>query len=101
MERMVSIARRYSQTLSVLVAEVDHLPPAARLDDESADRLSALLGRRLGRAFRSEDLVAHVSPGRFLVAAFGMKADDGVQRMAELLEGFREQSARGARPQTR
>ena len=95
-ERMVSIARRYDHALAVLVAEVDHLRAiAARHDDETAERLAALLGRRLGRAFRNEDVVAHVSPGRFLVAAFGMKSDDGVQRMAELLESFREQTVEG------
>ncbi|MGE0363262.1 MAG: response regulator [Vicinamibacterales bacterium] len=95
-ERMVGIARRYHHPLAVLVAEVDHLQAiAAANDDETAERLAALLGRRLGRAFRNEDVVAHVSPGRFLVVAFGMKADDGVQRMAELLESFREQSVEG------
>ncbi len=92
-ERMISIARRYNHALSIVVTEVDGLAALhASGDNESAARLSALLGRRLGRAFRSEDLVAHAAPGRFVVAAFGMKADDGVQRMAELLEGFRDQS---------
>ncbi len=96
-ERMVSIARRYNHTLSMLVTEVDGVAALhASGDGESAARLSALLGRRLGRAFRSEDLVMHAAPGRFVVAAFGMKADDGVQRMAELLEGFRDQSVKGA-----
>ncbi len=95
-ERMVSIARRYQHPLAVLVAEVDHLRTiAAQHDDDTAERLAALLGRRLGRAFRNEDVVAHVSPGRFLVVAFGMKGEDGVQRMAELLEGFREQTVEG------
>jgi diguanylate cyclase (GGDEF)-like protein len=96
MERMVSIARRYSHPLAVVVAEVDQLRAIATThDDATAERLAALLGRRLGRAFRNEDVVAHVSPGRFLVTAFGMRADDGVQRMAELLEGFREQAVEG------
>ncbi len=96
-ERMVSIARRYNHALSILVTEVDGLAALhADGDGESAERLSALLGRRLGRAFRSEDLVTHAAPGRFVVAAFGMKSDDGVQRMAELLEGFRDQSVEGA-----
>jgi diguanylate cyclase (GGDEF)-like protein len=96
MDRMISIARRYHHPLAVLVAEVDRLRAiAAAHDDATAERLAALLGRRLGRAFRNEDVVAHVSPGRFLVTAFGMKADDGVQRMAELLEGFREQTVEG------
>ncbi|MGD9903184.1 MAG: response regulator [Vicinamibacterales bacterium] len=95
-ERMIGIARRYHHALAVLVAEVDHLRAiAAAHDDDTAERLAALLGRRLGRAFRNEDVVAHVAPGRFLVVAFGMKADDGVQRMAELLEGFRDQAVEG------
>ncbi len=96
-ERMVSIARRYNHALSFVVTEVDGLAALhAAGDSESAARLSALLGRRLGLAFRSEDLVTHAAPGRFVVAAFGMKADDGVQRMAELLEGFRDQSVEAA-----
>ena len=96
-ERMVSIARRYQHALSILVTEVDGLAALhAAGDSDSAERLSALLGRRLGRAFRAEDLVTHAAPGRFVVAAFGMKSEDGVQRLAELLEGFRDQSVEGA-----
>ncbi|MEZ5416853.1 MAG: response regulator [Vicinamibacterales bacterium] len=96
-ERMVAIARRYHHALAVLVLEVDGLMARrAAGHDEVNDRLSALLGRRLARAFRAEDLVAHMAPGRFAVAAFGMKSDDGVQRMAEMLENFREQGVEGA-----
>ncbi|MCC6991203.1 MAG: response regulator, partial [Acidobacteria bacterium] len=96
-ERMVSIARRYNHALSILVTEVDGLAALhAAGDSESAERLAALLGRRLGRAVRSEDLVTQAAPGRFVVAAFGMQSDDGVQRLAELLEGFRDQSVEGA-----
>jgi len=92
LERMVSIAKRYHHPLALFLIEVDAMREVAAIhDDTTAERLAALLGRRLSRAFRSEDLVAHVAPGRFLVAGFGMKTDDGVQRMAELLEGFREQ----------
>jgi diguanylate cyclase (GGDEF)-like protein len=96
-ERMVAIARRYNHALSLVVVEVDGIRErrAAR-DDETVDRLSQLLGRRLARAFRAEDLVAHAAPGRFVVAAFGMKSEDGVQRMAEMLESFREQAVEGA-----
>jgi diguanylate cyclase (GGDEF)-like protein len=96
-ERMISIARRYHHPLSILVTEVDRFAALhAAGDGDSAERLSALLGRRLGRAFRAEDLVAHVAAGRFVVAAFGMQSEDGVQRLAELLEGFRDQSVEGA-----
>lgn len=96
-ERMVAIARRYNHALAIVVVEVDGIRErrAAR-DDETVERLSQLLGRRLARAFRAEDLVAHAAPGRFVVAAFGMKSDDGVQRMAEMLESFREQAVEGA-----
>lgn len=96
-ERMVAIARRYHHALAVLMVEIDGLGARrAAGDDDVNDRLSALLGRRLARAFRAEDLVAHVAPGRFAVVGFGMKSDDGVQRMAEMLEDFREQGADGA-----
>lgn len=96
-ERMVAIARRYNHALALVVVEVDGIRErrAAR-DDETVERLSQLLGRRLARAFRAEDLVAHAAPGRFVVVAFGMKSDDGVQRMAEMLESFREQAVEGA-----
>lgn len=97
LERMVSIARRYHHPLAVFSLEVDGLRAIAQQhDDSTADRLAALLGRRLSRAFRNEDLVAHVSTGRFVVAGFGMKSDDGVQRLAELLEGYREQGVEAA-----
>ncbi len=96
-ERMVAIARRYNHALSLVVVEVDGIRERRAVrDDETVDRLSQLLGRRLARAFRAEDLVAHAAPGRFVVAAFGMKSEDGVQRMAEMLESFREQAVEGA-----
>lgn len=96
-ERMVAIARRYTHALALVVVEVDGIGARrAAGEDETVDRLSQLLGRRLARAFRSEDLVAVAAPGRFVVAAFGMKSDDGVQRMAEMLESFREQAVEGA-----
>ncbi|MEZ5292523.1 MAG: response regulator [Vicinamibacterales bacterium] len=96
-ERMVAIARRYDHTLAMLMVEVDGIGPAsASRDPEPMQRLSTLLGRRLARAFRAEDVVAHVAPGRFAIAAFGMKSEDGVHRMAELLESFREQAVQGA-----
>lgn len=96
-ERMVAIARRYNHALALLVLEVDGIAShRAAGRDDVVEHLSALLGRRLARAFRAEDLVAHVAPGRFAVAAFGMKSDDGVQRMAEMLEAFREQGVEGA-----
>lgn len=96
-ERMVAIARRYNHALAMLVLEVDGIVRhRAAGRDDVVDRLSALLGRRLARAFRAEDLVAHVAPGRFAVAAFGMKTDDGIQRMAEMLEAFREQAVESA-----
>ncbi|MGE0816669.1 MAG: response regulator [Vicinamibacterales bacterium] len=96
-ERMVAIARRYDHTLAMLMVEVDGLGPvSASRDAEPLQRLSTLLGRRLARAFRAEDVVAHVAPGRFAIAAFGMKSEDGVHRMAELLESFREQAVQRA-----
>ena len=96
-DRMTSIARRYGHPLAVVIAEVDSLLAIASTHgDDTAEQLAALLGRRLGRAFRSEDVVALAAPGRFLICAFGMKADDGVQRMAELLEAFRDQAVEGA-----
>lgn len=96
-ERMVAIARRYHHPLAILVVEVDGIAAAqAAGDSELIERLSALLGRRLARAFRAEDVVAHVSPGRFGIAAFGMKSEDGVHRIAEMLEDFREQAVEKA-----
>jgi diguanylate cyclase (GGDEF)-like protein len=96
-ERMVAIARRYHHPLAILVVEVDGVAALHTAGEgDVVGRLSALLGRRLARAFRAEDVVAHVAPGRFAIAAFGMKSEDGVHRMAEMLEDFREQAVQRA-----
>jgi diguanylate cyclase (GGDEF)-like protein len=93
--RMVATARRYGQALSVLVCEVDGMAGDGLAGGPRRDQLALQLGRRLGRAFRTEDLVARDGHGRYVVAAYGMRAEDGVQRMAELLEAFREQAVPG------
>ena len=98
--------RRSGGTLEALLAHADGRgqPVAlALLDLDDFRRFNDLHGDATGDAalrglgelaadtFRGEDVVGRWGDDEFVIGAFGMTSDDGVQRVAEMLESFREQ----------
>jgi diguanylate cyclase (GGDEF)-like protein len=53
------------------------------------------VARLLERSFRAEDVVARWGGEEFVIAMYGMDRDDGVQRIAELLEILRGEPFEG------
>ena len=57
----------------------------------AGDAVLRRLGDRLLRGFGSSDVVARWGGEEFVVGMYGMAREDGVQRIAEFLEAFREE----------
>lgn len=90
MGQLLHLASRQSQPLSLAVIDLDHFK---RVNDQwghgTGDEVLRRVARLLERSFRAEDVVARWGGEEFVVAMFGMDRDDGVQRIAEVLEVLR------------
>jgi len=101
-----SSRRRSGGTLEALLATADgRAQPVALalIDLDDFKRFNDLHGEATGDAalhglgelaadtFRGEDVVGRWGDDEFVIGAYGMTGDDGVQRVAEMLETFREQ----------
>ncbi|MGH9455212.1 MAG: response regulator, partial [Terriglobia bacterium] len=87
----IRLANRHSQPLAFGVINLDHL---RKINERSGfgggDAVLRKLGQLLQCHFRSEDVVARWGGENFIVGMYGMSRYDGVQRLAELLEAFRQ-----------
>jgi diguanylate cyclase (GGDEF)-like protein len=90
MGQLLHLAARQDQPLSLAVIDLDHFK---RVNDQwghgTGDEVLRRVARLLERSFRAEDVVARWGGEEFVVAMFGMDRDDGVQRIAEVLEVLR------------
>ena len=90
MGQLLHLAARQGQPLSLAVVDLDHFK---QVNDQYGhgvgDEVLRRVARLLERSFRAEDVVARWGGEEFVVAMYGMDRDDGVQRIAELLEILR------------
>lgn len=91
--RLVERAARGGQPVSLARLDVDSF---RRVNDEHGHALGdAVLQRlavRLGETFRGEDLVARWGGKEFVVGMSGLRREEGVARVAQVLEGFRDEA---------
>ena len=96
LEDLIAMADRYGQPLSIALIDLDHFK---RLNDQlghaAGDAALRRIGAMLAGAFRGEDVVGRWGGEEFLVGMYGMGRDDGIQRVAELLESFRTEQFSG------
>src|SRR5918999_34776 len=86
----LKLAERYNQPLCVAVLDVDHLKSINdRHGHGAGDRVLRKLGDAMRKTFRGEDIVARWAGDEFVLGMYGMLRDDGVLRMAEMLEDIR------------
>ncbi|MDX6645818.1 MAG: hypothetical protein QOK40_1545, partial [Miltoncostaeaceae bacterium] len=96
LERVMRLAERFRQPMSVAVVDVDGLRGVNDLHGHAAgDRVLRRLGARLLRAFGPDDAVGRWGGGQFVVGMHGLGRADGAQRLASVLGGFREEPLRG------
>jgi diguanylate cyclase (GGDEF)-like protein len=89
--QLCALADRFAQPLSVAMLDLDHFKQVN--DDHghaAGDMVLRGLGERLRRDFRGDDVVGRWGGEEFLVGMYGMTREDGVQRLDETLQRFRE-----------
>ena len=95
--RLLHLATRQRQPFSLALLDLDHFKDVNdRHGHGTGDEVLRRVARVLTRAFRAEDVVARWGGEEFVVGMYGMDKDDGVQRLADVLEVLRGERFRGA-----
>lgn len=88
--RFMLLAERQGQPLSVALLDLDGFKAINdRHGHAAGDRVLRRLGALLLASFRGEDVVARWGGEEMAVGMFGMNREDGVHRLAEVLEAFK------------
>jgi diguanylate cyclase (GGDEF)-like protein len=92
LDHFLHLADRYHEPLCLALIDVDDLNDVnVRHGHGLGDRILRRLGELLIESFRGEDVVGRWSEDQFVLGMYGLHVDDGVQRVAELLERFRSE----------
>lgn len=87
LDKLLSLARRQQQTLSLAVLDLDHFKQVNDLHGHATgDLVLRQVGQMLQRTFRGEDVVARWGGEEFVVGLYGMKREQGVQRLTQWLQ---------------
>ena len=101
LDSFIAMCARFGQPASFALLDLDHFK---RLNDQlghaAGDAALRGVGNMLLGAFRGEDQVGRWGGEEFVVGMYGMARGDGVQRLAEVLESFREQVFSGREGRT-
>jgi diguanylate cyclase (GGDEF)-like protein len=96
LEDLIALADRFGQPLSIALVDLDSFKELNdRLGHAAGDDALARVGAMLSEAFREVDVVGRWGGEEFLVGTYGMVRDDGIQRVAEVLERFRAERFTG------
>ncbi len=89
--RLLRIAERTEQPFCLAVAGLDHLRRVNdRFGHAVGDAVLERFGKAVAQAFRGDEVVARWGGGEFVLGQVGMGRDDGVQRVADLADEFRD-----------
>lgn len=92
LNRLFPLATRYQQPFSLALLALDHYQQQKdQYGSAAAKKVLRRLGELLLRTLRAEDVVIRWSEHQFLIGAYGMAREDSVQRLAETLEGLRQE----------
>jgi diguanylate cyclase (GGDEF)-like protein len=96
LEDLIALADRFGQPLSVALIDLDNFKKLNdRLGHAAGDAALRRIGAMLTAAFRGEDVIGRWGGEEFVVGTYGMVRDDGIQRVAEVLESFRTEQFNG------
>lgn len=93
LETLLSLADGRGQPVALALIDLDDFRRFNDLHgDATGDAALRGLGELAADTFRGEDVIGRWGDDEFVIGAYGMTSDDGVQRVAEMLETFRDQS---------
>jgi diguanylate cyclase (GGDEF)-like protein len=93
LNRLTRTAERFGQPLCLAVLDLDRFKAVNdRHGHTIGDEVLRRLGELLAQTFRGQDVTARWDGEEFVVGMYGMSRDDGVQRIAELLETWRQET---------
>jgi len=96
LEDLMAMSDRFGQPVSLAILDLDRFKQLNdRLGHAAGDVALRRFGEMLVGAFRGEDAIGRWGGEEFVVGMYGMARDDGVQRVAELLESFRGEEFTG------
>jgi diguanylate cyclase (GGDEF)-like protein len=89
--RLLRLAERHHQPISLAVLDVDKLKLInSREGHASGDAVLRTLGQILRHSFRGEDIVARWAGEEFVAVMYGMTRTDGLRRLAAILAAFQQ-----------
>lgn len=93
LNQLLQLAHRSQQTVCLATLDLDHFK---QINDcfghVQGDRVLRQFGQFLKQKFRSEDVVARWGGEEFVIGMYGITREDGVERVAEILEEWRSLS---------
>lgn len=95
--QLLRLADRYAQPLCFALLDLDRFKQVNDLYGHAAgDAVLRRFGELLMQTFRSEDVVARWGGEEFVVGMYGMNRENGIKRLADFLEHWRQQVFSGA-----
>jgi diguanylate cyclase (GGDEF)-like protein len=92
LDRLLRLAARYEQPLALAAIDLDHFKHVNDQHGHAAgDSVLRRLGARLLEAFRGEDVVGRWGGEEFIVGMYGMHGGAAAQRLADVLDAFRDE----------
>ncbi len=90
LEKLLELAKRVGQPVCLAVLEVDRLKQINHLySHEAGEKALRQVGQLLKHRLRLGDVVAHWGGAEFVIGIYGMTRSDGVEWLAQILEGLR------------
>lgn len=91
MHQLLYLATRNNQPFTVASLTLDQFTRlSSRHGRTGSSAVLRFLGTFLAQAFRKSDIVARWDDETFVIGLYGMQREDGVHRLAETLETFRQ-----------
>ena len=95
LSRLLSLAERFAQPVSVAILDLDHFNHFKQVNDSHGhavgDSVLRGLGERLRRDFRGDDVVGRWGGEEFIIGMYGMRRENGVTRLTDTLSHFKSE----------
>ncbi|MBK1988529.1 response regulator [Sphaerospermopsis aphanizomenoides BCCUSP55] len=91
--RFLQLAQRQQQLFSLAILDLDHFKSVNdKYGHEMGDRVLNYFGKLISQSFRQEDVVGRWGGEEFVVGMYGTSKEDGMRRLAQVLEQFSQYS---------